>query len=80
MERSHLSVFDNRHDNLAFTRSVTCDVPGELFHIRNQLREFGRSSRSAHASAESDGLARDLALEWPKDELARIRRIREVES
>lgn len=63
---------DGHHD-LAPARAVAGDVARELFDVGHELRLLGRGGGAAHAAAEGDGLAGDLALEGPEDERGVLR-------
>jgi hypothetical protein len=68
--KTHLPVLHNRDNNLAPARAVTRNVPGKRIDVGHKLR-LARLRSS---------LARDLALERPEQQLARVRRVQEVEA
>lgn len=70
----------NRHDNLALTCAIACNVPGELVYIGDKLRCLRGCCGSAHAAFEQDCLACDLALKGAEDEFGWVGRIGEVEA
>jgi hypothetical protein len=78
--KTHLPLLHNRDNNLAPARAVTRNVPGKRIDVGHKLRLARLRSSSAHAAAQRNRLARDLALERPEQQLARVRRVQEVEA
>jgi hypothetical protein len=55
-------------------------MAGERVDVGHELRGARLRGGPAHAAAQRDRLARDLALEGAEEELARVRRVEEVEA
>lgn len=65
ISRTHPSVYNNRHNNLALRVAVTSNVPREGIHISHQLRLASQGRRTADSATECYDLASDFALERP---------------
>jgi hypothetical protein len=77
---THLAFLDDRHNNLALTGAIACNVPWELFDIRHELRLHSLCRSATNTAPKRDGLACYLAVEWTEQQLLRVRRVEEVES
>jgi len=68
-DKTHLSVHNNRHNNLALRVAVARDMTWERVHVSHELRFGSCRCCTTDSTAECDDLARDFALERSQDEL-----------
>jgi hypothetical protein len=76
---TYLSILDDRHNNLAFTRPIARDMARELLHVRHKLRDLGLRRGAAYTSPECNGLACYLSVKRTKEKLLRVGWVEEVE-
>jgi hypothetical protein len=78
--RDNLPINQERHNNLALRRAVAGDVVRERLNVVDDLDGLVGGCVAADAASECNGLAGDLAMEGPEDELGRGGLVEDVEA